>query len=168
MEKAEDNKGCRNDCSLGNWQVRVCSDHLLTILVHRMRFRLLLANISEGAYNRYAVGQFLVVLVVVLFEQGLADPLPGILTHRTRQLVLIQNHVWLKTRRNVGLSLPLTASVPVWQPAMLSWLFRPKRPTAADLIAQNQVKFNRSLQQHSFSHSHINTLFAALKNLIPL
>lgn len=71
----------------------VCSDHLLTILVHRMRFRLLLANISEGAYNRYAVGQFLVVLVVVLFEQGLADPLPGILTHRTRQLVLIQNHV---------------------------------------------------------------------------
>lgn len=68
------------------------SDHLLTILVHGMRLRLLLANISEGAYNGDAVGQFLVVLVVVLFEQGLADPLPGIFTHGARHLVLIQNH----------------------------------------------------------------------------
>lgn len=74
--------------------VNVCSDHLLTILVHGMRLRLLLANISKGAHNRYAVGQFLVVLVVVLFEQGLADPLPGILTDRARHLVLIQDHVW--------------------------------------------------------------------------
>lgn len=73
--------------------VHVCSDHLLTILVHGMRLRLLLANISKGAYNGYAVRQFLVVLVVVLFEQGLADPLPGVLTHRARRLVLIQNHL---------------------------------------------------------------------------
>lgn len=72
----------------------VRSDHLLTILIHGMRLRLLFANISKGAYNGDAVGQFLVVLVVVLFEQGLADPPPGILTYRARHLVLIQNHVW--------------------------------------------------------------------------
>ena len=71
----------------------VRSDNLLTILVHGMRLGLLLADVSEGAYNRYAVGQLLVVLVVVLFEQGLADPLPGILAYGARQLVLIQNHV---------------------------------------------------------------------------
>lgn len=75
--------------------VGVCefSDHLLTILVHGMRLRLLLANISERAHNGYAVGQFLVVLVVVLFEQGLTDLLPSILTYRARRLVLIQHHV---------------------------------------------------------------------------
>ena len=55
---------------------------------------LLLANIGKGTNNRDAVGQFLVVLVVVLFEQGLSDPLPGILTYSARHLVLIQNHVW--------------------------------------------------------------------------
>lgn len=71
----------------------VCLVHLLTILVHGMRFRLLLANISEGAYYRYAVGQFLVVLVVVLFKEGFADPLSSILTYRTRHLMLVQNHV---------------------------------------------------------------------------
>ncbi len=89
---------CREACSLGIWQVCVCVcvclDCLLTILVHGMRFRLLLANISKGAHNRDAVGQFLVVLMVVLFEQRITDPLPGILTHRARHLVLIQNHVW--------------------------------------------------------------------------
>lgn len=53
---------------------------LLTILVHGVRLRLLLANISEGAYDGDAVGQFLVVLVVVLFEQRLTDPDPGVLT----------------------------------------------------------------------------------------
>lgn len=65
----------------------------VTVLVHGVRLGLLLADIGEGADDGYAVGQFLVVLVVVLFEQGLADPLPGVLTHRTRHLVLIQNHV---------------------------------------------------------------------------
>lgn len=65
----------------------------VTVLVHGVRFGLLLADVSEGADDGYAVGQFLVVLVVVLFEQGLPDPLPGVLTHRTRHLVLIQNHV---------------------------------------------------------------------------
>lgn len=60
--------------------VHKCSDHLLTILVHGMRLRLLLANIGKGAYNWDPIGQFLVVLVVVLFEQGLADFHPGILT----------------------------------------------------------------------------------------
>ena len=74
--------------------VYVCLHHMLTILVHGMRFGLLFANISKGAYNRNAVGQFLVVLVVVLFEQGLADLLSGILTYSPRHLVLIQNHVW--------------------------------------------------------------------------
>lgn len=67
--------------------------YVLTILVHGMRLRLLLAYVSEGAYNRYAVCQFLVVLVVVLFEEGFTDPLPGILTYSARQLMLIQNHV---------------------------------------------------------------------------
>lgn len=70
-----------------------CSDHLLTILVHGVRLRLLLANIGEGTYNGDAVGQFLMVLVVVLFEQGFANSYPGILTQRARCLVLIQNHV---------------------------------------------------------------------------
>ena len=51
-----------------------------TILVHGMRLRLLLANIGKGAYNGDPVGQFFVILVVVLFEQGLADPPPGIRT----------------------------------------------------------------------------------------
>ena len=76
--------------------IQVHSDHMLTILVHGMRLWLLLADISKGADNGDAVGQFLVVLVVVLFEQGLADPPPGILTDGARHLVLIQNHVWEK------------------------------------------------------------------------
>lgn len=100
-KKAETNTEWRQDCSHDKQQVcvgvQVCSDHLLTILVHGMRFRLLLANISEGAHNRYTVGQFLVVLVVMLFEQGLTDLLPGILTYRAWHLMLIQNHVWFKT-----------------------------------------------------------------------
>lgn len=57
------------------------TDHLLTILVHGVRLRLLLAYVSEGADDGDAVGQFLVVLVVVLFKQGLADPPPSVLTH---------------------------------------------------------------------------------------
>lgn len=61
-----------------------------------MGFRLLLANIGEGAYDGYAVGQFLVVLVVVLLEQGLADPPPRVLADGARHLVLIQDHFWLR------------------------------------------------------------------------
>ena len=71
--------------------IRLCA--LLTILVHGMRLRLLLANISKGSYNRDTVGQFLMILVVVLFEQGFTDPPPRILSDRARHLVLIQNHV---------------------------------------------------------------------------
>lgn len=65
-------------------RAEVCEEHnVLTVLVHGVRFRLLLADVSEGAYDGDAIGQLLVVLVVVLFQQGLADPLPGILTQRT-------------------------------------------------------------------------------------
>lgn len=46
-----------------------------------MRLRLLLANISKGAYNWNAVCQFLVVLVVVLFKKCLPNSPPGILPH---------------------------------------------------------------------------------------
>lgn len=66
---------------------------VFTVFVHGMRLRLLLADVSEGAYDGDAVGQLLVVLVMVLLEQGLADPLPGIRTQRAGTLVLIQNHI---------------------------------------------------------------------------
>lgn len=93
---AEDITEYRKACSLIYRQVYVwvsCTCSVLTILVHGVRLRLLLANISKGAYNRDAVGQFFLVLVMVLFEKSLTDLSPGIFTYRARCLILIQNHV---------------------------------------------------------------------------
>lgn len=67
---------------------------LLTVLVHGMRLGLLLADVGEGAHDGDAVGQLLVVLVVVLLQQGFTDPLPGVLADGARHLMLIQNHIW--------------------------------------------------------------------------
>lgn len=71
----------------------VCACFWLTVFVHGVRLRLLLPNISKRAYDGDAVGQFFVVLVVMLFQQGFPDPVPSIWTERTRQLMLVQNHV---------------------------------------------------------------------------
>lgn len=46
---------------------------VLTVLIHRVWLRLLLSDVSEGADNGDAVGQFLLVLVMVLFEKSIAD-----------------------------------------------------------------------------------------------
>ncbi|CAG5933413.1 unnamed protein product, partial [Menidia menidia] len=53
----------------------------------------------KRAYNRDTVSQFLMILVVVLFKQGLPDPPSGILSYRAGDLMLIQNHLVLSMER---------------------------------------------------------------------
>lgn len=76
-----------------------------------MWLRLLLSDVSERADNGNAVGQLLLVLVVVLFEKSVADFSPHLLSDSDRCLVLVENHVWPFRRDKSKLS---NAVITLW------------------------------------------------------
>lgn len=73
--------------------VRVESALSITVLIHRVWLGLLLSDVGERADDGDAVGQFLLVLVVMLFEKSIADFPTHLLSDSDRRLVLVENHV---------------------------------------------------------------------------
>lgn len=83
-----------------------------TIFVHGIWFWLFLANISKGTNNGNPVGEFFLILMMMLFHQCLMDPVAYIFIQLTWAHLLVKNHIWREEagRRWIQLSSRTCAS----------------------------------------------------------
>lgn len=65
-----------------------------TIFIHGIWFWLLFANISKGTNNGNSIGEFFLILVVMLFQQCLMDPVAYIFIELTWAHLLVKDHIW--------------------------------------------------------------------------
>lgn len=66
---------------------------VLTVLV-QVELRRPSADVGDGAHDGQAVGQLLLVLMVVLLQQRLPHLLSELWPQRRIQLLVVQDHVW--------------------------------------------------------------------------